>query len=136
MKSKIIPIFSIILITVLGIFFFADSSSLDRELLSETFIVDATYFEDDGYVQISFEDRSNKSTKVILEVLGMPDSFQKIFTQNQFIEQVPFPSTPKYGWETHPVTFVIEHEEFGKLGLKTEIHPQDEPSRPIIFSKL
>ena len=136
MRFKIIPLFSVILISVLAFFFLSDSTSVDRELLSKTLIVDAVYFEDEGYVEISFEDKSKKTSNVVLEVLGLPESFQKVINKSNFVEKVPFPSTPKYGWETHPVTFVIDHEEFGKIGLKTEIHPQGEPSSPIIFSKL
>ena len=43
---------------------------------------------------------------------------------------------PQYGWEIHPVTLVVEHEEFGKIGMKTEVHSENEPSKPIIFSSL
>ena len=136
MRTKLFPLLSIIIVSVIAFFFLFDSTSIDRDLLSQTFIVDAVYFEESGYVEISFEDKSQKTTKVVLEVLGLPESFQKVINKSNFVEKVSFPSTPKYGWETHPVTFVIDHEEFGKIGLKTEIHPQGEPSSPIIFSKL
>ena len=136
MRSKLIPLFSVVIISIFAFFFLFDSTSVDRELLSQTIIVDAVYFDESGFVEISFEDKSQKTSSVVLEVLGLSESFQKVITKSKFVEKVPFSTIPKYGWETHPVTFVIEHEEFGKIGLKTEIHPQGEPSRPIIFSKL
>jgi hypothetical protein len=87
-------------------------------------------------VEISFFDNSNKSQSVVLEILGMPETFQKKFLGSEFTERVEFSAVPKYGWKTNPVTFVVEHEEFGKIGIKTEIHLQSEPATPIIFSKL
>ncbi len=66
----------------------------------------------------------------------MAESFQKNHVGSEFTEKVPFSSVPQYGWKTNPVTFVVEHEEFGTIGIKTEIHASDEPPTPIIFSKL
>ncbi len=136
MARKLIPIVLIVLVSVIGTLFFIEYNSIDRELLSETFIVDALYFEEEGYVEISFLDKSNKTKTVILEILGMSKSFQKIFDGSEFRERVPFSSTPAYGWKTNPVTFVVEHEELGRIGVKTEIHAINEPALPIIFSKL
>ncbi len=136
MARKLIPIVLIVLVSVIGTLFFIEYNSIDRELLSETFIVDALYFEEEGYVEISFLDKSNKTKTVILEILGMSKSFQKIFDGSEFTERVPFSSTPAYGWKTNPVTFVVEHEELGRIGVKTEIHTINEPALPIIFSKL
>ena len=136
MARKLIPIFSIVLVSVIVTLFFIEYNSIDRELLSDTFIVDALYFEEEGYVEISFLDKSNKTKTVILEILGMSESFQKIFVGSEFTERVPFLSIPAYGWKTNPVTFVVEHEELGRIGVKTEIHTINEPALPIIFSKL
>lgn len=136
MARKLIPIVLIVLVSVIGTLFFIEYNSIDRELLSDTFIVDALYFEEEGYVEISFLDKSNKTKTVILEILGMSESFQKIFDGSEFTERVPFLSTPAYGWKTNPVTFVVEHEELGRIGVKTEIHAINEPALPIIFSKL
>jgi hypothetical protein len=33
-----------------------------------------------------------------------------------------------------PVVFSINHEELGKIELKTEIHPYDEPKPKVIYS--
>ena len=136
MARKAIAIFSVSVISVMSVLFFIESTSIDRELLSETFIVDAIYLEEEGYVEISFSDKSGKSKTIVLEILGMSESFQKNFSGSGFTEMVPFSSTPTYGWKTNPVTFVVEHEDFGKIGIKTEIHAIDEPAPPIIFSKL
>ena len=45
-------------------------------------------------------------------------------------------SEPKYGWSTTPVVFSINHDEFGKIGLKTEIYEQGESKPRIIYSKI
>ena len=40
---------------------------------------------------------------------------------------------PKYGWETIPVTSRdSEHSQFGKIGLKTEIHEKGDSIPKII----
>src|SRR3990170_3743510 len=136
MAQKLILIISIILVSVLAILFLIESYSIDRELFANTFIVDAIYLEEEGYVEISFLDNSGKTKSVVLEILGMTESFQKNFIGSEFSERVPFSETPKYGWKTNPVTFVVEHEEFGKIGIKTEIHTPSELHAPIIFKKI
>ncbi len=136
MAKKIISIISIIIISILGALFFIESTSIDRELYASTFIVDAIYLEDEGIIEISFLDNSGKTQSVILEILGMAESFQKNYVGSEFTEKVPFSSVPQYGWKTNPVTFVVVHEEFGTIGIKTEIHASNEPPTPIIFSKL
>jgi len=136
MVKKIISIISIIIISILGALFFIESTLIDGELYASTFIVDAIYLKDKGIVEISFFDNSGKTQSVILEILGMVESFQKNYAGSEFTEEVPFSSVPQYGWKTNPVTFVVEHEEFGTIGIKTEIHAPNEPPTPIIFSKL
>jgi len=136
MTKLIISVIFIIIVGVLGAIFFIESTLIDRELYANTFIVDAIYLEDQGIVEISFLDNSGKTQSVILEILGMAESFQKNYTGFEFTEEVPFSSVPQYGWKTNPVTFVVEHEEFGTIGIKTEIHASNEPPTPIIFSKL
>ena len=136
MARKIIPIVSVIFITVIGVLFLVESSSIDREELSDTFSVDALYYEEQGFVEISFVDESAQTEKVILEILGMSESYQKSYLGSEFTERVEFSSVPTYGWKTNPITLVVEHAELGKIGIKTEIHSPDEASPPIIFSKL
>lgn len=134
MKQKIILAVLIIFITIIIMLLLINTPKLDKEILSKTFVVEAVYYESEGVVEILFEDRTNKTTKVILEILGMEKSFQKTFSKSSFIERVPFSSEPKYGWEIHPVTFVVTHEDFGKIGLKTEIHSVNESVPSVIYS--
>jgi len=134
MSRKIISIISVILLSFVVIWFLIETNSLDKELMAETFVFDAVYYEHEQTIEITFQDKSKKTSLVILEILGMKESFQKTFTDIEFIESVPFNGPPQYGWETHPVTLVVEHEEFGKIGMKTEVHSENEPSKPIIFS--
>ena len=51
--------------------------------------------------------------------------FKKSFTDSEFIEIVQFTSKPKYGWSIHPIVLEVEHEEFGHVQIKTEIHELD-----------
>ena len=136
MQRKKILSFSIITIGVIVTLFFIESNLIDRETLEKTFVLEAIYYNDEGYVEIIFEDKSQKTKSVVLEILGMTDSFQKTFSDSYFLEQIPFTAPPKYGWQTTPITLLIEHEEYGKIGLKTEIHSEDQPPKPIIYSIL
>ncbi len=136
MARKSVLIILIISLSVIAILFLDESYSIDRELYANTFSVDAVYLEEKGYVEISFIDNSGKTNSVVLEILGMPESFQKKLMGSKFSERVPFPEPPKYGWKTTPVTFVVDHEDFGIIGIKTEIHTPGEPAPTIIFSKM
>ena len=98
--------------------------------------VDAVYEPENNIVKITYSDNSKMTSLVILEILGMEETFHKEFLQQSFVEIVQFDSTPKYGWATMPVTFFLEHEELGFIGLKTEIHPYDEPKSKVIYSKI
>ena len=40
------------------------------------------------------------------------------------------------GGQLPPVVFSINHDEFGKIGLKTEIYEQGESKPRIIYSKI
>ncbi len=134
MARKFVPIISVVAISALGILFFFDSSSNDNTSLENTFDVDAIYYENQGIVEISFNDNSQKTNSVVLEILGMEETFQKTFSGSNFVERVQFDSIPKYGWKIHPVTLDVEHQELGKVGIKTEIHSENEPTPSLIFS--
>jgi len=134
MARKLIPIISVVAITALGILFLFDSSSYDNEQFAKTFDVDAIYYENQRIVEISFNDNSQKTNSVVLEILGMDETFQKTFEGSSFVERVQFDSTPKYGWQIHPITLVVDHQELGRLGIKTEIHSENESAPPVIFS--
>ena len=135
MNKKIIAIASAIvaiIIVISGIF----DSSLDKSTISQTIFVDAIYEPKTNFVKITYSDNSEKTKLVTLEILGMEKTFHKEFSQNSFVETVQINFEPKYGWATMPVTFSIDHEEFGKIGLKTEIHQQDETKPRVVYSKI
>jgi len=133
--GKIIPIISVIVITVLAGLFFYDSGSVDKELLNRTFSVDAVYLDSEGVVEISFVDNTQKTDTIILEVLGLQPSFQKTYSGSSFTERIPFIPPDKYGWEIHPVIILAENQDLGLIEIKTEIHEENEPEKPVIFSK-
>ncbi len=134
MTRKIVPAISLSIITVLAIVFLAGGGNDDKDVLRQTFQIEAVYY-DSGHVEISYFDKSGKTNSVVMEILGMKESFQKTFSDSEFIEIVPFPNIPKYGWPIHPVVLEIDHKEFGHIQLKTEIHPLDEPIPPVIYSR-
>ncbi|MFQ5440368.1 MAG: hypothetical protein ACE5DL_02790 [Nitrosopumilaceae archaeon] len=132
-------------VTVLAILLLTGTGNNDNEVLKSSFTIEAVYFDEntneeiksgDGYIQINFKDKTEKTNGVVLEVLGMEKSFQKTFVDSsEFEEKIPFPTSPKYGWEIHPITLAIDHEEFGNVSIKTEIRPNGEPAAPIIYGK-
>ena len=107
-----------------------------HKLFCNSFFVDAVYEPENNIVKITYSDNSKMTSLVALEILGMEETFHKEFSQQLFVEIVQFDSVPKYGWATMPVTFFLEHEELGLVGLKTEIHPYDEPKPKVIYSKI
>jgi hypothetical protein len=135
MARKFFPIISILVISGLAAIFFFDASNTIDPILENTFLIDATYYENDNYVEITFEDKSQSTNTAILEILGMETSFQKTFNGSTFVERVKFSNEPKYGWQIHPVTVLVEHEELGKIGLKTEIHYENEPAPSVIYTR-
>lgn len=119
---------------MIAIVFLTGGANDDKNELRQTFEVDAVYY-DSGHVEVAFFDKSEKTTSVVMEILGMEETFQKSFSDYQFIEIVPFPNEPKYGWAIHPVVLEIEHPELGHVQLKTEIHPLGDPLPTVIYSR-
>jgi len=134
MARKLGAFISLGIVTILAIVFLAGWGTDDKDVLRQTFQIEAIYY-DSGHVEISYFDKSGKTNSVIMEILGMEESFQKTFSDSRFIEIVPFPNLPKYGWAIHPVVLEIDHKEFGHIQLKTEIHPLDGPVPPVIYSR-
>jgi len=135
MNKKIIATLSIITLSVI-IFSISSNSALDESIISQTIFVDAVYEPENNLVKITYNDNSKKTNLVTLEILGMEQTFHKEFSQNSFVEIVQINSEPKYGWSTMPVVFSVNHDEFGKIGLKTEIYQMDESKPRIIYSKI
>jgi len=135
MNKKIIATISIITLTVITRSI-SSNSALDESIISQTIFVDTVYEPENNLVKITYNDNSKKTNLVTLEILGMEQTFHKEFSQNSFVEIVQINSEPKYGWSTMPVVFSVNHDEFGKIGLKTEIYQMDESKPRIIYSKI
>ena len=135
MNKKIIATISIITLTVI-ILSISSNSALDESIISQTIFVDTVYEPENNLVKITYNDNSKKTNLVTLEILGMEQTFHKEFSQNSFVEIIQINSEPKYGWSTMPVVFSVNHDEFGKIGLKTEIYQMDESKPRIIYSKI
>jgi len=134
MNKKIIATISIIALPVI-ILSISSNSTLDESIISQTIFVDSVYEPENNLVKITYNDNSKKTNLVILEILGMEQTFHKEFTQNSFVETIQINSEPKYGWSTMPVVFSVNHDEFGNIGLKTEIYQKDELKPRIIYSE-
>lgn len=134
MAKRLGPPIVLGVITILAIVFLTGGGTDDKDVLRQTFQVDAVYYES-GHVEVSFLDKSSQTNSVVMEILGMDETFQKSFSGSKFIEIIPFPNPPKYGWVIHPVILEIDHEELGHIQLKTEVHPQGEPAPPVIYSR-
>jgi len=135
MNRKIIAAASIIAIAAIVISVTSDSA-LDESTISQIIFVDAVYEPKNKIVRITYNDNSEMTNLITLEVLGMEKTFHKEFSQSSFVETIEINSEPKYGWSTTPVVFSIDHDEFGKIGLKTEIYEQGESKPRIIYSKI
>ena len=134
MNKKIIATISIIALPVI-ILSISSNSTLDESIISQTIFVDTVYEPENNLVKITYNDNSKKTNLVTLEILGMEQTFHKEFSQNSFVEIVQINSEPKYGWSTMPVVFSVNHDEFGNIGLKTEIYQKDELKPRIIYSE-
>ena len=135
MNRKIIAAASIIAISAIVISVTSDSA-LDESTISQIIFVDAVYEPKNKIVRITYNDNSEMTNLITLEVLGMEKTFHKEFSQSSFVETIEINSEPKYGWSTTPVVFSINHDQFGKIGLKTEIYEQGESKPRIIYSKI
>ena len=135
MNKKIIAIALIIAIIAIILSVTSDSV-LDESAISQTIFIDAVYEPKNKIVKITYNDNSEKTNIVTLEILGMEETFHKEFLQSSFVETIQINSEPKYGWSTMPVIFSINHDEFGEIELKTEIYQQDESKPRIIYSKI
>ena len=135
MNKKIIAV--ALTIAIIAIVMSATSNSaLDESTISQTIFVDAVYEPENKIVKITYNDNSKKTNLVTLEILGMEETFHREYARSSFVETVQINSEPKYGWSTTPVVFSINHDEFGKIGIKTEIYEQGESKPRIIYSKI
>ena len=135
MNKKVIVLASVIAIIAI-VLSITSNPTLDESIISQTIFVDAVYEPKNKIVKITYRDNSENTSLVILEILGMEKTFHKEFSRSSFVETIQISSVPKYGWSTTPVVFSVNHDEFGKIGLKTEIYQQDETKPRIIYSKI
>ena len=106
MNRKIIAAASIIAIAAIVISVTSDSA-LDESTISQIIFVDAVYEPKNKIVRITYNDNSEMTNLITLEILGMEKTFHKEFSQSSFVETVKINSEPKYGWSTIPVVFSI-----------------------------
>ena len=135
MNRKIIGAASIIAVIAI-VLSITSNSAVDESIISQTIFVDTVYDPKNKIVKITYNDDSKKTNLVTLEILGMEETFHKEFSRSSFVETVQINFEPKYGWSTIPVVFSINHDEFGMIGLKTEIYEQGESKPRIIYSKI
>ena len=135
MNRKIIAVASIITVIAIALSI-TSNSAVDESTISQTIFVDTVYDPKNKTVKITYNDDSKNTNLVTLEILGMEETFHKEFSRSSFVETVQINSEPKYGWSTIPVVFSINHDEFGKIELKTEIYEQGESKPRIIYSKI
>tara|TARA_B110000014_G_C19882865_1_gene456923 strand:- start:392 stop:751 length:360 start_codon:yes stop_codon:yes gene_type:complete len=112
--------------------------SNDHSVILEQIEFDAVFLEDEHVVEISFEDKTNNTTFAVLEILGMDITYHQEYTfenNSKFVEKMHLKKIPKYGWKTIPVTLEIQHSQFGKIGLKTEIHEPNESKPRVILEQ-
>jgi len=133
MNKKIIITIPIIIILVS--LYVLSVTQVDEKRLSNTFEFSAIFFDDSHVVKISFLDRSNHTDTAVLEIEGLSQSFQRKYENSSFVKDIHISSTPQYGWKTTPVILLIDHKEFGKLILKTEIVTHGQPSSKVIYGR-
>ena len=81
MNKKIIVIASIITIIIIAISLTSDSA-LDESVISQTVFVDAIYEPKNKIVRITYNDNSEMTNLITLEILGMEKTFHKEFSQS------------------------------------------------------
>ena len=120
--------------------------------IRETLLVEAKYKPAKGVISVFYEDKSKMTDKLIIEIWGLPQTYHKEFecdvgllAENAKHENVcpdfvsatiKIGSPPKYGWESIPVVFSVEHKKFGSISIKTEIYETGDPQPRVIFSTI
>ena len=128
--------FIIILIATISVSTVIILNPLSENTDFSNFTFDAVYQKDSNSVSITFVDTNEKSSFVVLEILGMENTFHEEFEiyDSKFTKLVPLDKVPKYGWKTTPVTLEITYDEY-VVYMKTEIHDKNQISPVVIFGK-
>lgn len=114
----------------------SDGSSIDAQTVQESIRIDAIYYEQNKTAVIAYVDDTGAKVPVIVEVLGMADTYRREFTGPQFSTSLHFPSVPKYGWAVNPVVSEVRHPVFGDIQIKTEIRGEGQPAPRTIYADL
>lgn len=111
----------------------------DGDVLGGVFAVDAVYHADEGLVRVVFEDAgpdpAARTTSVVMEVQGLEETFQRRYERPRFVQDVPLDLPPRFGWQVHPVTFVVDHPVLGMVAIKTEIRAPGDPRPAVIYGR-
>ncbi len=123
-----------------------------EEVVSQTLLVDVKYKPSKGVISIFYEDVSKMTDKLIIEIWGLPKTYHKEFecdlgalAENAKHENVcpdmvsatiKLDFIPKYGWESIPVVFTVDHKEFGKISIKTEIYESGDPKPRVMYNPI
>ena len=128
--------FIIILIATISVSTVIILNPLSENTDFSNFTFDAVYQKDSNSVSITFVDTNEKSSFVVLEILGMENTFHEEFEiyDSKFTKLVSLDKVPKYGWKTTPVTLEITYDE-SIVYMKTEIHNENQISPVVIFGK-
>ncbi len=128
------------------------SSDDKTSVMAQTFEVDAKYKPKKGMITIFYKDKSMGTDKLILEVWGLPQTYHKEFEcdigalaanakhddvcPDSLVANIQLDSVPTYGWESIPVVFTIDHNEFGKILIKTVIYETGDPKPRVIYGTI
>ena len=93
--NRKITIVALIVATIVIALSVTLDSSLDESIISQTIFVDAVYDPKSSIVKITYNDNSENTNLVSLEILGMDQTFHKEFSQSSFVETVKINSEPK-----------------------------------------
>lgn len=122
-------------VVVVVIILITNYDQLDEKLVASKIQVSAIYFDDKKIIEITYNDKSNMTNFVTLEIEGLTNSFHKKYSGSSFVEDIPLSQTPQYGWKTLPVTFLVEHKEFGQVLLKIEISQAGQQPSKVIYGR-
>ena len=97
--------------------------------------IDATYYAKNKTAAIRYSDKTGANAPVVVEVLGMRESYREIFSGPEFSIMVEFESVPRYGWAVHPIVAEVDHPAFGGIQIKTEIRDEGQPAPRTIYAE-
>lgn len=123
------------IVAVIVILFSASFNLPDEKVIAGEIQLSAVYLDDKKIIEISYDDKSNMTNSVTMEVEGLDNSFDKKYSTSFFSVDIPLSQPPQYGWSTLPVTFLVDHKEFGKILLKTEISPLGQPASKVLYTR-